>query len=98
MGISIERYLDIVRPVREHVRTEDDPVVELLLCASDLARRGVGFALTAAVELLDCSFTTTAMEAALTAREVGSLYGESMGADAYLEAAYRVMEGKGASY
>lgn len=90
---TVTRALDCTRSHREPVRTEDDPAVELLLCASDLARRGVDFALTAAVEALGLAFTDAALDAALAAREVGALYGESMSADAYLEAAYRLMEG-----
>jgi hypothetical protein len=88
------RAIDRARPYREPVRTEEDPAVEILLCAADLAHCGVEFALSAAVEALGLSFTVIAMEAALAAREVGALYGESMCADAFLEAAYRLMEGK----
>lgn len=90
----MERMLDSVRPYREPIRTEDDPVVELLLCAADLARRGMEFGLSAAVEALDINYSMTALEAALAAREVGALYGKSMSADAYLEAAYRLMESR----
>jgi hypothetical protein len=90
---ALARMIDRARPYREPVRTEDDPSVELLLCAADLAVRGVAFALTAAVEALGLQFTEPALDAAFAAREVGALYGESMSADAYLEAAYRLMEG-----
>lgn len=80
----------------ERAFTEEDPCVELLLCASELARLGVEFALSAAVEALDLAYSDVALEAAFAAREVGALYGDSMSADSYLEAAYRVMQGSGA--
>jgi hypothetical protein len=71
---------------------ENLAIVELLLCASDLARNGVQYALSMAVDELDMQYTLTALVAALEARDVGALYGEAMNADAYLEAAYRVMQ------
>ena len=70
---------------------EDQAVVEVLLCASDLARTGADFALTAAVEALGLQYTLTAIIAAYEVRDVGKLYGEAMSADAYLEAAYRII-------
>jgi hypothetical protein len=87
-----------------YVLNETDPSVELLLCASDLARRGARFPLAAAVDALGLSppgssvrFAPCVFVAAVEAREVGSLYGDSMSADAFLEAAYRLMEGKSAA-
>jgi hypothetical protein len=88
-----------------YVLNEEDPVVELLLCASDLARRGVAFPLSAAVEALGHTplvtryavFAPAAFTAAMEAREVGALYGEAMNADAFLEAAYRLMGGTSAA-
>lgn len=89
---SIMRDIDRERAYREPVRTEEDPSVELLLCAADMATRGVEFPLTAAAEALELLGSIEALHAALSLREVGGLYGREWGAPTYVEAAYRLME------
>jgi hypothetical protein len=85
-----------------YVRDEEDPTVELLLVASDFARCGQEFPLVAASEFLGMLTahgipSSDAFVAAHYVREVGALYGEAANADAYLEAAYRLMGGNGAT-
>lgn len=86
-----------------YVLDEGDPIVELLLVAADFARCGYEFPLVAAAEFLGMvtarGFPSgDAFVAAHYVREVGALYGTSANADAFLEAAYRRMEGNGAAY
>lgn len=89
---TTQRAIDVSRPYREQLRTEEDPAVLLLLCAADLAERGAPFPLSAACEALGIPVGIDAITAALSLRDVGALYGADWNVSTYLEAAYRLME------
>lgn len=80
--------------------TADWPLVELLLCAADLNARGYATPITEAA--ISLGLDTYAIDAAADwVREVWTEYGMrgvagSRVAWAYLEAAYRIAEGRGA--
>lgn len=75
------------------------PIIELLLCAADLAERGASFGLTEAVEWLGLAYSELALVASYEARAVAiELHTDGdIGTREYLEAAYRVAEGRGVS-
>lgn len=78
------------------------PIVELLLCAAELAERGAAFGLTEACDWLGiraADQSELALVASYEARAVAIELGTDgeIGASEYLEAAYRVAEGRGVS-
>lgn len=79
-------------------RVVDWEVIEMLLCASDLARAGYHYALSAAAQSLSDGWGRVAIyarhETLGVARHAFDWCGDLL-ADALLEAAYRVAEGRG---
>jgi hypothetical protein len=81
----------------------DEDLVDLLLCAADLARQGYAMPITEAQERLgppDGAVIALCLDARCEAMAVAPRVFEYRGdllADTLLEAAYRVAEGRGAS-
>jgi len=81
------------------MRNWEGSLVDVLLCAADLAERGASFGLTEAVSWLGIEGSDVALIASYEAQAVAkdNRTGGVIGADEYLEAACRVAESRGVS-
>lgn len=77
----------------------DPALVDLLLCAADVARAGVDNPLLVVWEWMECdhALVVAARYELMFVAPRGAFYRGDLLADTMLEAAYRVSEGRGAS-